>query len=213
MTTPGDHPEPDFIPSAPLEGFVHRRSVLFRVVAVLLMIGGVVSTGYSLVWFAKAQAPKADLARLQAQREERERFLRENPNANANPGVAMFNMFLGGATGFGTTSIEVTAELAAASAMLDAEKRAYRYLSLALFLGFSGILLFLHSPRANVVAATARGAAALIAASARQTPALVASTADKVAALRKRMKPLVEETPPLPPRPSTDITKLPRFPR
>jgi hypothetical protein len=106
------------------------------VFAVLCGLGSLAALAGAVYWFGQTLEPNARLAKM-----EREQRDLQRAGTDAQEAKAAVNMLLGGLGGFGTRGIEATMMLSLKVAALEAEKRAYQYLCLALPLGVTALWL------------------------------------------------------------------------
>jgi hypothetical protein len=123
------------------------------VFAVLCGLGSLAALAGAVYWFGQTLEPNARLAKM----EREQRDLQRAGNTDAQGAQAAVNMLLGGLGGFGTRGIETTMMLSLKVAALEAERRAYQYLCLALPLGVTALWLAVAGLRRLLARSSAEG--------------------------------------------------------
>ena len=100
-----------------------------RILGVLLLVAAVVSFGFAIYWFNQSVEPRAKLKEMKASAQTFADITQTEKNGIGS-GLSAF------ADGLNTIGA-----LVAEAAILACDKRAWQFISLGLFLGFSGILL------------------------------------------------------------------------
>jgi hypothetical protein len=112
-------------------------ATVFLVVAGLCGLGSLAALAGAVYWFGQTLEPNARLAKMERDQQASQRA----GNTDTQGAEAAVNMLLGGLGGFGTRGLEATMMLSLKVTALEAEKRAYQYLCLALPLGVTALWL------------------------------------------------------------------------